>query len=381
MGAAGAMERELLEAFEAARKAADAVGEAAAAAGAGAGEGESPEAARCVDALRRLRGARVTTAALVSTQIGRRIRYLTKHPHSSIKATASDLLGHWKKVVIEEDKKNGALQNGKSSSTVVKVEKVEPMKVEKASPRATVNNNNMDTRVVNHKGGKVEKFSNAELRTQSIKVEKVQKVVHKVSSVENPSPVQGGPPRLTSVVKCGDASRDRIRAILGDALSRVSEETRKDDREEVRNIIDEVAACDPFRIAVMVECALFQKLGNFNGPNKQRYRSLMFNLKDDHNTDFRRRVLLGQVQPERIADLTPTEMASDTRKLENKKIEEKALFECERGGAPKATTDQFKCGRCGQRKTTYYQLQTRSADEPMTTFVTCVNCNNHWKFC
>uniref|UniRef100_A0A0D9ZV76 Transcription elongation factor n=1 Tax=Oryza glumipatula TaxID=40148 RepID=A0A0D9ZV76_9ORYZ len=373
------MERELLEAFEAARKAADAVGEAAAAAG--AGEGESPEAARCVDALRRLRGARVTTAALVSTQIGRRIRYLTKHPHSSIKATASDLLGHWKKVVIEEDKKNGALQNGKSSSTVVKVEKVEPMKVEKASPRATVNNNNMDTRVVNHKGGKVEKFSNADLRTQSIKVEKVQKVVHKVSSVEKLSPVQGGPPRLTSVVKCGDASRDRIRAILGDAFSRVSEETRKDDREEVRNIIEEVKACDPFRIAVMVECALFQKLGNFNGPNKQRYRSLMFNLKDDHNTDFRRRVLLGQVQPERIADLTPTEMASDTRKLENKKIEEKALFECERGGAPKATTDQFKCGRCGQRKTTYYQLQTRSADEPMTTFVTCVNCNNHWKFC
>lgn len=67
MGAAGAMERELLEAFEAARKAADAVGEAAAAAG--AGEEESPEAARCVDALRRLRGARVTTAALVSTQV------------------------------------------------------------------------------------------------------------------------------------------------------------------------------------------------------------------------------------------------------------------------------------------------------------------------
>jgi transcription elongation factor S-II len=30
---------------------------------------------------------------------------------------------------------------------------------------------------------------------------------------------------------------------------------------------------------------------------------------------------------------------------------------------------------------TYYQLQTRSADEPMTTFVTCVNCDNRWKFC
>jgi len=39
----------------------------------------------------------------------------------------------------------------------------------------------------------------------------------------------------------------------------------------------------------------------------------------------------------------------------------------------------FECGRCKSYKTTYYQLQTRSADEPMTTFVTCVNCNKKWK--
>ena len=43
-------------------------------------------------------------------------------------------------------------------------------------------------------------------------------------------------------------------------------------------------------------------------------------------------------------------------------------------------TDEFKCYRCKKRKCTYYQLQTRSADEPMTTFVTCLNCGNRWKF-
>lgn len=41
----------------------------------------------------------------------------------------------------------------------------------------------------------------------------------------------------------------------------------------------------------------------------------------------------------------------------------------------------FKCRKCNSKKTSYYQLQTRSADEPMTTFVQCNNCNNHWKFC
>ena len=40
---------------------------------------------------------------------------------------------------------------------------------------------------------------------------------------------------------------------------------------------------------------------------------------------------------------------------------------------------QFKCGKCKSTKTTYYQMQTRSADEPMTTFVTCTTCNNRWK--
>ena len=39
----------------------------------------------------------------------------------------------------------------------------------------------------------------------------------------------------------------------------------------------------------------------------------------------------------------------------------------------------FQCGNCKSRKITYYQLQIRSADEPMTTFFTCVSCNKRWK--
>lgn len=39
----------------------------------------------------------------------------------------------------------------------------------------------------------------------------------------------------------------------------------------------------------------------------------------------------------------------------------------------------FQCRKCGSKKTTYYSLQTRSADEPMTNFITCVNCKHRWK--
>lgn len=40
----------------------------------------------------------------------------------------------------------------------------------------------------------------------------------------------------------------------------------------------------------------------------------------------------------------------------------------------------FKCGKCKSRKTTYMLKQIRSGDEGSTTFVTCVNCGNRWKF-
>lgn len=43
-------------------------------------------------------------------------------------------------------------------------------------------------------------------------------------------------------------------------------------------------------------------------------------------------------------------------------------------------TGAFRCGKCKSMKTDYYQLQTRSADEPMTTYVTCRCCGNRWKF-
>ena len=44
-----------------------------------------------------------------------------------------------------------------------------------------------------------------------------------------------------------------------------------------------------------------------------------------------------------------------------------------------AMTDQFKCGRCKKRQCSYFEMQTRSADEPMTIFVTCINCGKRWK--
>ena len=61
--------------------------------------------------------------------------------------------------------------------------------------------------------------------------------------------------------------------------------------------------------------------------------------------------------------------------LDEKFKREKVMYE----EKAEAMTDQFKCGRCKSRKCTYYELQTRSADEGMTTFITCLHCGNRWK--
>lgn len=61
--------------------------------------------------------------------------------------------------------------------------------------------------------------------------------------------------------------------------------------------------------------------------------------------------------------------------LDDKKIRDENKY------APKieASTDNFTCWKCKSKKCTYYQLQTRAADEPMTTFVTCLSCGCRWK--
>jgi DNA-directed RNA polymerase subunit M/transcription elongation factor TFIIS len=48
-------------------------------------------------------------------------------------------------------------------------------------------------------------------------------------------------------------------------------------------------------------------------------------------------------------------------------------------GNKSRATDQFKCRRCHKRECTYYELQTRSSDEPMTIFITCLNCGKEWR--
>ncbi|KAI0084525.1 transcription factor S-II, central domain-containing protein [Irpex rosettiformis] len=129
-----------------------------------------------------------------------------------------------------------------------------------------------------------------------------------------------------------------------------------------------------------IEVAVFNEFGGTTTGYKAKIRSLFVNLKDKNNPGLRESVVSGDLPVQRFAKMTSAEMASEERKAADSKIKSENLFNSLGAGEVQAETDAFQCGRCKQRKCRYRQAQTRSADEPMTTFVTCTVCNNRWKF-
>lgn len=106
-----------------------------------------------------------------------------------------------------------------------------------------------------------------------------------------------------------------------------------------------------------------------------KFRSIYINLKN--NQKFIENIQKGYIETKNVGLLTHQEINPESwKELIDAKIErDKHKYEVDTRNA----TDEFKCKRCKQRKCTFYQLQTRSADEPMTTFVSCLNCGNNWK--
>ena len=105
-----------------------------------------------------------------------------------------------------------------------------------------------------------------------------------------------------------------------------------------------------------------------------RLRSVYINLK---NPDVSSAIMSENIKAQELAFMTHQEICPNKWKqlIEDKKVRDKQKYETN----IEASTDNFTCNKCKSKKCTYYQLQTRSADEPMTTFVTCLECGKRWK--
>lgn len=105
-----------------------------------------------------------------------------------------------------------------------------------------------------------------------------------------------------------------------------------------------------------------------------RLRSIYLNLK---NSEILEQIKTEAIQAHTVAFMTHQEMRPDKWK---ELIEEKAKRDANKFEQNiEASTDTFTCRKCKGNKCTYYQMQTRSADEPMTVYISCINCGNRWK--
>lgn len=131
-----------------------------------------------------------------------------------------------------------------------------------------------------------------------------------------------------------------------------------------------------------IEAAIFaQNKDKVNDAYRNKLRSLILNMKNKNNPQLRANVLDGTIPPAKLTTMSSAELAPESLKKELEQLHQKNLFDAQGAVEKRAVTDRFVCGKCKQRQVSYYQMQTRSADEPLTTFCTCEKCGNRWKFC
>jgi transcription elongation factor S-II len=105
-----------------------------------------------------------------------------------------------------------------------------------------------------------------------------------------------------------------------------------------------------------------------------RLRSIYINLQ---NPSFIKHIKDNALQPHIVAFMSHQEMQPEKWK---ELIEEKSKRDMNKYETNiEAATDTFVCRKCRANKCTYYALQTRSSDEPMTIYVTCLMCGYRWK--
>ena len=106
-----------------------------------------------------------------------------------------------------------------------------------------------------------------------------------------------------------------------------------------------------------------------------KLKSIVINLNKYEK--LREDILSKKIKPHEIAFMTHQEMTPEkwSKLIALKQIRDENKY------APKldANTDDYTCYKCKSKRCSFYQLQTRSADEPMTTFVTCLDCGTRWK--
>ncbi|KAL4830809.1 hypothetical protein H8958_003126 [Nasalis larvatus] len=322
-----------------------------------------------LDLLKKLHSCQMSIQLLQTTRIGVAVNGVRKHcSDKEVVSLAKVLIKNWKRLLDspgppkgekgEERKKTKKKEKGLDCSDWKPEAGLSPPRKKREDPKT--------------RRDSVDSKSSA---TSSPKRPSVERSNSSKSKAESPrTPSSPLTPTFASSIcllaPCyltGDSVRDKCVEMLSAAL-------KADD-----DYKDYGVNCD--KMASEIEDHIYQELKSTDMKYRNRVRSRISNLKDPRNPGLRRNVLSGAISAGLIAKMTAEEMASDElRELRNAMTQE-AIREHQMAKTGGTTTDLFQCSKCKKKNCTYNQVQTRSADEPMTTFVLCNECGNRWKVC
>lgn len=162
-------------------------------------------------------------------------------------------------------------------------------------------------------------------------------------------------------------TRKKLFTNLLPSLKTDNEEERKSKKKElIKNV-------------VQIEEKIFEKYKG-DSPYSNRVLEILHNIKE--NEEFRTKIVNGDIKSEELASMDVIKMITKEKQdqiVETKKNKVNSFQSDWDKKHRKVTNGVYKCRKCGGSKTTQQEMQTRSADEPMTIFITCLDCDNQWK--
>lgn len=95
------------------------------------------------------------------------------------------------------------------------------------------------------------------------------------------------------------------------------------------------------------------------------------------NEHLIKKVIDGEIEPNKLAIMTPPELFPEKweKLIQEKLNREKLKYEV----SNLAQTDFYKCPKCKKARAAFYHVQLRSADEPTSTLLNCLECGHNWR--
>jgi len=184
------------------------------------------------------------------------------------------------------------------------------------------------------------------------------------SSMDKPKPIKKSAP---TVREEKDTVRSKIQTRLG---SQIASRAKTAPKEE----IDE--------LAYEIETALYNRFpkGSQKEEYKAKFLELSASIRHSKNQWLVDDLVNGNIPPKQFVEMTEEELQSPEER-ERRLAIHKQMMQDTMAAQPQGTkTDMFFCGKCKKSEVVIErQLQTRSADEPMTLYLRCGHCGARWK--